>query len=284
MTLGRSTSGAIKIKTDDGFRAVSCGCCDTGCLQYRLYDSSLYEVKYDFNDLPDLIDVTIVGGADEYTAGERFTLSKNSTATNGFFTPLYIESGFFDIDFEEEGIVFYRGGLAVFIETRFGRVKRWTQAKYSQKSSGEWFENDYQWGRQRFLIQNQNNNEDFTNARVLDFFANSYSVSDSSSSVTVVRATSPDTQWGGEYPDYSSEDIPLLFCETEPDFFEPYFSPGLWSGSGARLFFSDIRDFDTGEIIETDCVWKIKIGSDVYVKSGDQNTPVGSYAGGFTVS
>jgi hypothetical protein len=29
MVLGRSTSGAIKIKTDDGLRAVSCGCCDT---------------------------------------------------------------------------------------------------------------------------------------------------------------------------------------------------------------------------------------------------------------
>lgn len=29
MTLGRSTSGAIKIKTNDGLRAVSCGCCAT---------------------------------------------------------------------------------------------------------------------------------------------------------------------------------------------------------------------------------------------------------------
>jgi hypothetical protein len=29
MTLGRSTSGAIKIKTDGGLRAVSCGCCAT---------------------------------------------------------------------------------------------------------------------------------------------------------------------------------------------------------------------------------------------------------------
>jgi hypothetical protein len=29
MVLGRSTSGAIKIKTEDGLRAVSCGCCAT---------------------------------------------------------------------------------------------------------------------------------------------------------------------------------------------------------------------------------------------------------------
>ena len=29
MTLGRTSSGAIKIKTDGGLRAVSCGCCET---------------------------------------------------------------------------------------------------------------------------------------------------------------------------------------------------------------------------------------------------------------
>ena len=28
MTLGRTSSGAIKIKTDDGLRAVECGCCE----------------------------------------------------------------------------------------------------------------------------------------------------------------------------------------------------------------------------------------------------------------
>lgn len=31
MTLGRTSSGAIKIKTDGGLRAVSCGCCGGGC-------------------------------------------------------------------------------------------------------------------------------------------------------------------------------------------------------------------------------------------------------------
>ena len=31
MTLGRSTSGAIKIKTEDGLRAVNCACCGGGC-------------------------------------------------------------------------------------------------------------------------------------------------------------------------------------------------------------------------------------------------------------
>jgi uncharacterized Zn-binding protein involved in type VI secretion len=31
MTLGRSSSGAIKIKTDGGLRAVGCACCGGGC-------------------------------------------------------------------------------------------------------------------------------------------------------------------------------------------------------------------------------------------------------------
>jgi hypothetical protein len=34
MVLGRSTSGAIKIKTDDGLRAVSCGCCEPMIIFY----------------------------------------------------------------------------------------------------------------------------------------------------------------------------------------------------------------------------------------------------------
>ena len=29
MTLGRTTSGAVKVKTDGGLRAVSCGCCES---------------------------------------------------------------------------------------------------------------------------------------------------------------------------------------------------------------------------------------------------------------
>jgi hypothetical protein len=31
MTLGRSASGAIKIKTDGGLRAVGCACCESSC-------------------------------------------------------------------------------------------------------------------------------------------------------------------------------------------------------------------------------------------------------------
>ena len=38
MVLGRSTSGAIKIKTDDGLRAVSCGCCEPMIIFYS-YDT-----------------------------------------------------------------------------------------------------------------------------------------------------------------------------------------------------------------------------------------------------
>jgi hypothetical protein len=39
MTLGRTSTGAIKIKTDGGLRAVECGCCATGCTCPKAIDS-----------------------------------------------------------------------------------------------------------------------------------------------------------------------------------------------------------------------------------------------------
>lgn len=268
-----------KVILKDG--RVSCSCCEEeGCLQYRLYSANLYGVKYEINDLPDSIDATIVGG-NQYSLGERFTLLKNSTleTTPGTETPFYVESGFFDIVETDEGVDYYRGGLGIVIIDQ-----NWRHARYGGNSEDGW-QTSPSWAESIPLIANQNLQEGDQNIRVLDFFANSFSVSGPSFSVVVVRQTEPDTQWGGEFPDFSSETVPkLLFCEIGPEDFQPYASPGRWSGSGAQLYFSDIYDVAADTGVESDSVWKIKIGSDVYVKSGDQNTPVGTYEGGFTVS
>jgi hypothetical protein len=52
MVLGRSTSGAIKIKTDDGLRAVSCGCCEPMIIFYS-YDTDPLLGK-GWEDCPDV--------------------------------------------------------------------------------------------------------------------------------------------------------------------------------------------------------------------------------------
>jgi len=56
MTIGRTTAGAIKIKTDSpGLRAVNCACCGGGgsCCMYSA--QGLYDGVYSVDDLPDSI-------------------------------------------------------------------------------------------------------------------------------------------------------------------------------------------------------------------------------------
>lgn len=65
MTLGRSSSGAIKIKNDGGIRAVSCGCCDGGAQPCNLFPASLYE-KY-FENPDNLPPEIYLGGQRQYS-------------------------------------------------------------------------------------------------------------------------------------------------------------------------------------------------------------------------
>ena len=55
MTLGRSSTGAIKIKTDGGLRAVNCACCGSPCncptrpnpdLRYKFVSTNFAEIVY----------------------------------------------------------------------------------------------------------------------------------------------------------------------------------------------------------------------------------------------
>jgi len=64
MTLGRTSSGAIKTKTDGGLRAVNCACCVT-CPEITEYYIVISEAMY--NALKNGGSVSASGGGSEYT-------------------------------------------------------------------------------------------------------------------------------------------------------------------------------------------------------------------------
>jgi len=104
------------------------------------------------------------------------------------------------------------------------------------------------------LIYNYKQETDlFTYEEIVeDFFADTYAISGPASG-TVTRVDS--------FREEASETTGLTITIK--------YDCGLWTGSGLRLSFNS-----------TKCKWTVN-GNE---KSGNQNTPVGSYAGGYTVS
>jgi hypothetical protein len=95
MTLGRTSAGKIKIKTDGtaGLRAVECACCEGKCWIQKLYDSGVRSITLDYfgGGFP------TGDGACEPTSGcpdfEPYsTQIKNSTGPNGIYVLDYYES------------------------------------------------------------------------------------------------------------------------------------------------------------------------------------------------
>lgn len=79
MTLGRTSSGAIKIKTDGGLRAVECGCCGGGEPGCCMYPADQLGTLYTAADLPDAVTVNWSG---RYTGS--MSKSGSGYAANGY--------------------------------------------------------------------------------------------------------------------------------------------------------------------------------------------------------
>lgn len=208
MTLGRSSSGAIKIKTDGGLRAVSCGCCEPSlCCFYHA--QALADGLFTVDDLPDEIIY-------KNPFGDPMTLFKG-VWFYGSFDFTNIPGAYFGRPEPEfEDVVLYYGEESYSLG--------WKAAQGLTTSPGMClFSPDFE-----------------------DTFADVYQISGPMSG-SVTRQSA---------------------C--------------IWRGNGITLEYNgSIGGFgDQGDPAIGTFKWQVN-GND---KSGFQNTPVGTYEGGFTIS
>jgi hypothetical protein len=245
---------------------VSCECCEEGCFIYELYPAANYEAGYNFEDLPDEV-LTL----DFITGLGNVTLYKESGSVEDFN---YVYSGFYKGS----------GSFAIGIVNIFS--PGWIVVLYSTDEEGN------------KTIQDSTNQSaylqylDSTAGRNI-IFANSYIVNTpSSASITVLRPVESDPV----FPDGTLVPTCDFWCEKEfgPRPINPpnpcaifRKNPGLWLGSGASLYFDYVQSWSSEDeftVVGDSFKWTIKTSAGTFQKIGDQNTPVGSYAGGFTVS
>jgi hypothetical protein len=254
-----------KVITKDG--KVSCECCVEGCFIYELYPAANYEAGYNFEDLPDeVVALDIVSGGPSLG---NITLSKTLGSINGvdFFyqadDPSNPESGFIIkitgvLEFSNWELAYYAGVELVQSSGTFG-----------------------------FL-----DSVDSNSGRCIPSFANSYTINGPSGNILVLRTVEPDPT----FPDGTLISPCNFWCEKE---FGPRpinvlnpcaifrRNPGLWIGSGASLYFDYVQSYSSEDeftVVGDSFKWTIKTSAGTFQKIGDQNTPVGSYAEGFTVS
>jgi hypothetical protein len=258
-TIKLQPSGAVVIK--DG--KVSCTCCEVGCPYYGIYNSSEFDFSYSFDDIPEELELT--GVATPFDVVVNVFKNSITISIDGLIELAYVESGFFNID--EFG--FYQGGWGIGLY-----ADGWRNAFYTQSFDESWFE-DTASEYSSFLIANFD-----TQYRTLDYFANTYTVSNVSASFTVNRPTEID-------PYYNDIIVPARnrICNPDTDPYE-YANPGLWENTtGVQLYFGAVYEvFDSSIIFDSSSKWTIRNSGQVFRKTGLQNTPVGSYAGGYTVS
>jgi hypothetical protein len=289
MTLGRTSSGAIKIKTDTdggGLRAVGCACCG-GCLDYLLYPGELMNVKFDHNDLPDSLEFV------DYELGEQleyYSLQK----TTPFFTKNYFDD-------EPSGTFYYKTasefdpdtGQEYFDGVTISNTQNyWAFSSYvgpSAENPEEPYglrvnEQTYYAYTHNFLCSEPPPPEEIESSRfyfMFDLFADTLRISFATGSQVVTRGTRV------QYP-------PQNNAQNTPMVLSPYASCegyGSWAvlgrylGGGYMLYFDYVLDYtsNTNPISES-CKWKIKTPNGTFTKIGYGNTPVGSYEGGYTVS
>ena len=265
MILGRTPEGLIKIKKDAplGLRAVNCACCGGKCPYYGIYYSSEFDSSYSFNDLPASLQLT--GVATPFN--DVVNVFKNSIqiSVSGLINLLYVRPVFFN-EYEPG---FYEGGWGIGLY-----AEGWKNVFYTQDFEGNWFE-DTASEYSSFLISNFEGQY-----RTLDFFADTYSILKSGASVTVTRPTELD-------PYYEDIIVPAKnrICNPGTDPYE-YANPGLWENTtGFKLYFGAVYDvFDYSIIVDSSSKWTIKSETGVFRKIGNQDSPIGSYAGGYTVS
>jgi hypothetical protein len=256
-TIKLQPSGKVVIK--DG--KVSCGCC--GCPYYGVYNSSEFDFSYSFDDIPEELELTGVSTP----FNDVVNVFKNSIqiSIDGLIKLAYVRSVFWN-EYEPG---FYEGGWGIGLY-----AEGWKNVFYTQDSEGIWFE-DTSSEYSSFLISNFEGQY-----RTLDYFANTYNISNVSGSFIVNRPTEID-------PFYEDIIVPARnrICNPDTDPYE-YANPGLWENTtGVQLFFGAVYDvFDSSIIIDSSSKWTIRNSGQVFRKTGLQNTPVGSYEGGYTVS
>jgi hypothetical protein len=248
-----------KIITKDG--KVSCECC--GCFIYELYPAANYEAGYNFEDLPD--EIVAIGDYVTQQSTGNVTLYKELGSVAGYlsvYNAPYQGSLFFAmlLNAPLPGWLFvlYRDDIIEAASLR---------SPYLQ-----------------YL--------DFDIGRNLIPFANSYIVNAPSESIAVLRPVEPDPL----FLDGTLVPTCDFWCEKEfgPRPINPpnpcsifRKNPGLWVGDGSSLYFDYVQSWQNEDdfiIVGDSFKWTIKTSQGLFRKIGNQNTPIGSYEGGYSVS
>jgi hypothetical protein len=238
---------------------VNCACCG-GCPYYGIYFYSEFNSSYFLNDLPASLRLT--GVATPFNVVVNVFKNTIQISASELINLLYVNSVFWN-EYEPG---FYEGGWAIGLYT-----EGWKNVFYTQDPEGNWFE-DTASQYSSFLISNFQDQY-----RTLDNLADSYIIN---STIVVIRPTELD-------PIYEDIIVPARnrICNPDIDPYE-YANPGLWENTtGFKLYFGAVYDvFDYAIIIDSSSKWTIKSGTGVFRKIGGQDSPIGSYEGGYTVS
>ena len=287
MTLGRSSSGAIKIKTDGGLRAVGCACCG-GCLLYGNYPPSELFNKFQFEDLPS--ELTL---ARPRTQGgfldESFLFSKPNSLE--YVNPKGGSVPTLPVLFKTPTIIYEETG-----EQEYDFISLFQNNTYA---TYRWYLDDlgksgYQEGRFAYLNSEDNtrlfwepiNSASYNNSGgfIFDSFSNAFLISGPAGEFIVSRGPrEPSNISPGQMV------LPTFFCNNLDLGGVPEEVPAnitYYSGGGAALYFDFILALEVSgnTLISSTCKWKIKTPDGIFEKSGLQSSPVGSYEGGYTVS
>ena len=285
-----------KVVLKDG--KVSCGCC-FNCLAYGNYPPTELFNKFQFEDLPSELTLAIPrlsgGGSDdgsfiftkpnslEYVgpkngSGPSFpVLFKTPTTTNEYDEQAY---NFITISQLGSGSYMY-----ITLSWRSDESSNgYTEGTFNYKSEGDINKlfrepiNDFVWSTDGGFIY-----DDFANSFVISSLDASFSVSRGPRELSDI--------FPGVPPSYPPEQmvLPTFFCNNLDLSGEPTeISANItyYSGDGAALYFDYIVNLTLDEdiIVSDSCKWKIKTPDGTFEKSGTQDTPVGSYGGGYTVS
>ena len=92
MTLGRTSSGSIKIKTDGGLRAVECACCESPCACYQVNAPS--SISSILNNITSASQCTLFGQPPDYFQEEDgFVEISWYSDVNGFYADFIYAKG-----------------------------------------------------------------------------------------------------------------------------------------------------------------------------------------------
>jgi hypothetical protein len=241
---------------------------------FVLYPANLFNVNFEYEDLPATLEMADPQGSTiVYRTFTKLNPPIVVSGSSGTTTLYYREPGFINFDGAEE----------------FGAI---------HVSSGQWVEVTYvgpsEFGEGPFWLPESNSgyasnnlcfqlgpDPDGNDVWLFDPFADTLTVTDSDNdSVAVSRGERE------EYPT-SATPAPLVLPFSECGFENFVTNIGKYTGSGTLLFYDFVFSPDEQEIpvvISNSCKWTIQTSAGTFQKIGTQNTPVGNYAGGFTVS